>query len=70
MGPFELKSYSGGNRLISSWYADSAFLVNRDGPWLQRGAKFDEGTSAGIFSFARWDGNAIDTLSFRVVLSP
>ena len=72
MGPFSLKDYGTGNRLISSWYADEAWFVNREWAWFVRGGSFSyiSGISSGIFAFYYGSGYLYENCTFRVVLSP
>ncbi len=71
MGPFGNAVYGIQTRRISSWFADGAWAVFYDKPWISRGGSAMDGggTTAGVFAFSRWHGNTTGNLSFRVVLS-
>ena len=53
---------------VSKWNNDSAFFVYSDDLWFGRGANYRSGSSAGVFYFSYFDGNAYSSGSFRVVL--
>ncbi len=71
MGPFvEDQSNSAYENFTSSWYRDRVWMIPSRWPWFRRGADPWYGVSAGIFMSDRFNGSAIDYLSFRIVLSP
>ena len=66
MGSFFLDDNS---MASSSWYCDYAVLVFSSFPIFQRGSAAPAGTSAGIFAYGPYYGNAGST-SFRIILTP
>ncbi len=56
------------NRPIGSWYGDTSSFVYSSGPWFNRGGYYGDGSGAGAFYFASYDGYATGNLSFRLIL--
>ncbi len=54
----------------NSWYADYGNFIDSRLPWLGRGGRYDDGSGAGQFFFARWDGDIRTGYGFRLALSP
>ena len=52
----------------NAWYKDYSQSINSSYSWVERGGFYYGGTSAGVFSFATYDGDSFSSLSFRVVL--
>ena len=57
-------------RSIGSYNADVAYFVNPDHPWFIRGGDFTYGAETGIGAVAPNHGQALDSRSFRIVLTP
>ena len=56
--------------IINSWYNDFGRTTNSEYPLLLRGGYYSDGNNSGIFAFYRERGNAINYISFRLVLTP
>ena len=71
MGPFGLNTViSDKTYNQSSWYANSSYFVDYDGPWFDRGGAYSNGTQVGVFNFDRSTGVAQSYIGFRLVLAP
>ena len=53
----------------AGWYSDSADFVVSSDPWFLRGGDYNDGDSAGVFSFDSLFGGAYTVGGFRAVLS-
>ena len=51
------------------WYSDDTGFPYSCGPWFIRGSYYDDGASAGVFTFDYDDGGGYDYGSARAVLS-
>jgi len=69
MGRFANVDYGSQTRQIGSWYGDEAWFVYCNAPWFARGARYNHGLGAGIFTFYQTFGNANPDVGFRIVLS-
>ena len=71
LGPHEKVGYSSRYvSVLSSWYADEAFLTDAANPWLGRGGNYNYGLDAGLGAFSPDKGQANTWFGFRLVLSP
>ncbi len=52
----------------TSWYSDGSNFPGLNGPFSVRGGNYDDGTSAGLFYFARNDGDSNYYNGFRAVV--
>ena len=52
----------------TSWYADYSCFVGFSEPFSVRGGRWDDISSAGIFSFYCRDGNGYFSYGFRPIL--
>ena len=52
-----------------NWYSDSASFVYSSGQWFRRGGRYNNSTSAGVFSFDGDGGYSYSYYSFRPVIS-
>ena len=52
----------------NAWWNDGSYNIYSANPWVKRGGRSDNGTSAGVFDFGRDTGVAWSALSFRSVL--
>ncbi|MDO4369636.1 MAG: hypothetical protein Q4C29_03780, partial [bacterium] len=52
-----------------NWYSDYAFFPYSNGPWFMRGGGYSSGSSAGLFRFNGYVGNALSYSSARAVIS-
>ena len=50
----------------NSWYGDYSYSVYSSYPWVDRGGNYNNGSNAGVFSFALEDGDSYSDHSFRV----
>ena len=60
--------YGHGLSEVNGWYSDYAGFVDVDYPWFKRGGFYSYGSSAGVFDFFYYYGNASSN-GFRTVLS-
>ena len=51
-----------------NWYSGYAFFPHSSSPWFVRGGSYGSGSSAGLFGFLRYYGNAFDNYSARASL--
>jgi len=74
MGSFgAVTEVDGGTRYKSSWYGTYAYFINSTLPWVCRGGQWDNGNSAGVFSYSHYSGMSEENVyydSFRIVLAP
>ena len=52
----------------TSWYGDYSYFPGTSGPFFGRGGYYNNGTSAGVFSFSNISGGSSSSSSFRPVL--
>ncbi len=57
-------------RNIGSWYHENAYFVIKTYPWFARGANYEEGLDAGVFSFGHNNGAENIKGTFRTILTP
>ena len=50
----------------NSWYSDYSYMPYSSIPWFRRGGYYSSGSSAGVFDFSSYDGDAISTYGWRV----
>ena len=60
-------SISGGGS--TSWNGDYSYFPSTTSPFFVRSGRYDDGTSAGVFSFYCANGSAYSYYSFRVVIA-
>ncbi len=71
MGPFYRVSYNNATaRPIGSYNADFARFINSGAPWFERGVTYTDGTNAGITAFSYYTGVALNSNTFRIILTP
>ncbi len=74
-GPFYNVAYKKNDGTLSSRYlgsynADDSFFVSLTNPWVERGGAYLDGTDTGISAFGNLAGQAYESRSFRIVLTP
>ncbi len=70
MGRFySYKDGDGKTRYHSGWYNDFAFFVDSSYPWFYRGGYYDAGVLTSQFAFLRNNGDSLNGVCFRLVLT-
>ena len=59
--------YKGGS---VGWYSDISTLVYSYRPWFIRGGRYYNGANAGVLNSSYNDGNAISSISSRLIITP
>ena len=70
MGSFGVATYISLQRVINSWYADSASSISNKYPWVSRGYSYNVGSDAGMFAFSLDYGHNNNMSGFRLILTP
>ena len=70
MGSFGVATYISLQRVINSWYADSASSISNKYPWVSRGYSYNVGSDAGMFAFSIDYGHNNNMSGFRLILTP
>ena len=54
---------------VNAWWSDYSYNIYSSYPWVARGGAYNNGSSAGVFYFDRYNGWSTTGTSFRSVLS-
>ena len=52
-----------------NWYSDYCYFANSEYPWLERGGYYYNSISAGLFYYYRYNGESLNNLSSRFVIT-
>ena len=70
MGPFASATYLTQTRQINSWYSNLSSFVFSSLPWFMRGATNTDGIYANTFAFGSTYGSVLNSIGFRLILTP
>ena len=70
MGPFASATYLTQTRQINSWYFNLSSFVFSSLPWFMRGATNTDGIYANTFAFGSTYGSVLNSIGFRLILTP